>query len=48
MLTQDIYTVNMTNGITLIGGINTGTATVYNVNNLGPDDDIQMILCQFK
>ena len=40
MFTQDIYTVNMTNGITLIGGINTGTATVYNVNNLGPDDDI--------
>ena len=40
MLTQDIYNVNMTNGITLIGGINTGTATVYNVNGLGPDNDI--------
>jgi len=40
MITTDIYTVNMTNNITLIGGINTGTATVYNVNNLGPDDDI--------
>jgi len=39
MITSDVYTVNMTNNITLIGGINTGTATVYNVNNLGPDDD---------
>ena len=39
MLTQDIYTVNMNNAITLIGGLNSGTATVYNVNNLGPDDD---------
>ena len=39
MSTQDIYTVNMSNSITLVGGFNIGTATVYNVNNLGPDDD---------
>ena len=39
MLTQDIYTVNFNNNIILLGGINTGIATVYNVNNLGPDDD---------
>jgi hypothetical protein len=39
MITSDVYSVNMTNNITLIGGINTGTATVYNVNNLGTDDD---------
>ena len=39
MSTQDIYTVNMSNSIILGGGFNIGTATVYNVNNLGPDDD---------
>ncbi|MAW21434.1 MAG: hypothetical protein CMD16_03450 [Flavobacteriales bacterium] len=42
LATTDIYTVNfdpLTNMITLIGGINIGTATVTNVNGLGPDDD---------
>jgi len=42
LITTDIYTVNfdpLTNFITLIGGTNIGTATVTNVNGLGPDDD---------
>ena len=42
LATTDVYTVNfdpLTNFITLIGGTNIGTATVTNVNGLGPDDD---------
>ena len=39
MATLDIYQVDFSNIITLIGGNNNGTATVYNVNGLGPDDD---------
>ena len=38
MSTLDVYQVDFLNSITLIGGINTGTATVYNVNGLGQDD----------
>ena len=37
--TTDIYQVNFNNTINLIGGTNTGTAIVYNVNGLGQDDD---------
>ena len=41
MITSDIEAFVMTNNITLIGGLGqTGIATVYNVNNLGPDDNI--------
>ena len=39
MLLLDIYQVNFINSITLIGGTNIGTATVYNVNGLGQDDE---------
>lgn len=37
--TTDVYQVTFNNTLSLVGGINTGTATVYNVNGLGPDDD---------
>ncbi len=33
------YQFNFTNTISLIGGINTGNVTVYNVNGLGQDDN---------
>ena len=39
MTTLDVYQVDFTNTITLIGGTNTATATVYNVNGLGQDDN---------
>ena len=39
MATLDVYQIDFTNSINLIGGLNTGTATVYNVNGLGQDDD---------
>ncbi len=39
MTTLDIYQVDFSNTITLIGGNNIGTATVYNVNGVIQDDD---------
>ena len=39
MITNDVYQVDFINSISLIGGTNTGTATVYNVNGLGQDDN---------
>jgi hypothetical protein len=39
MVTLDVFQVNFTTPIVLIGGNNLGTATIYNVNNLGQDDD---------
>jgi hypothetical protein len=39
MVTLDVYQVNFNNSISLITGTNTGTATVYNVNGLGQDDE---------
>jgi hypothetical protein len=39
MITNDVYQVDFVNSISLIGGTNTGTATVYNVNGLGQDDN---------
>jgi hypothetical protein len=39
MITNDVYQVYFVNSISLIGGTNTGTATVYNVNGLGQDDN---------
>ena len=39
MIANDVYQVDFVNSISLIGGTNTGTATVYNVNGLGQDDN---------
>ena len=39
MATLDIYQVDFLNSIMLVAGTNTGTATVYNVNGLGQDDN---------
>lgn len=39
MATLDVYQVDFSNPISLIGGLNTATATVSNVNGLGQDDD---------
>jgi hypothetical protein len=39
MATLDVYQIDFINTITLIGGTNTATATVYNVNGLGQDDN---------
>ena len=39
MITNDVYQVDFVNSISLIGGTNPGTATVYNVNGLGQDDN---------
>ncbi len=39
MMTLDVFQVNFTNPITLIGGNNTATATIYNVNGILQDDD---------
>jgi len=39
LATTDVYQVDFTNTITLIGGTNIGIGTVYNVNGLGQDDN---------
>ena len=39
MITNDVYQIDFVNSISLIGGTNTGTTTVYNVNGLGQDDN---------
>ena len=39
MATLDVFQLNFSNTITLIPGLNTATATVYNVNGLASDDD---------
>jgi hypothetical protein len=39
MIANDVYQVDFVNSISLIGGTNTATATVYNVNGLGQDDN---------
>jgi hypothetical protein len=39
MATLDVYQIDFTSSIALIGGTNTAIATVYNVNGLGQDDN---------
>ena len=39
IITVGTYAVEFTNSITLLGGLNTATATISNINGLGQDDE---------